>query len=260
MNVKLHPIIATFWLLSILLDFIIARLSLKNCNRGKTSAFSLYIVFTTLVAVALFGCSFLLLGWPYTIIWAVGSAIEQVLALCVALTCFKSLFRVRSMPAGFVQRFLSPIVVIGFLASALYARHSSHQPDWMGLELAALQSTTTFIAGVFWVLSFVSDRYGIPWGTRWFGIGLGFLFQFSVSVVLNALFLHSPVSMYWIISGISIVSHIFASLIWLKFFLKKEQKLLSLTNEELSSLMADVYDFRNIERVMHIDSQLFSGR
>jgi hypothetical protein len=260
MSVKLHPIIATLWLLSILLDFALVQISFRKFHREKTRSFALYILFTALTSSALFVCSFLLLGWPYTKIWAVGSALEQLLALCVAIACFKSLFRVKSMPAGFSQRLLSPIILFGFLASALYAKFSHAHSDWFTLELVALQSTTTFIAGVFWVLSFVSDRYGVPWGTRWFGIGLGFLFQFSVAIVLNISYLYSPPSMYWILSGISILSHVFASCIWLKYFLKKEQKKFSLTNEELRAVSAGVYSLKKTVGSIRFDSRHSSAR
>lgn len=257
MSVTLHPVLATFWLASILIDGILAYLSFRTFHRKNTRVFAFYILTTTVVSASLFGCSLFFLGWSYTIVWAVGSVVEQVLALCVAISCFNSLFRVRAMPAGFSRRMLAPIILVGFLASALYSEFSHAHSGWFVLELAALQSTTTFIAGVFWVLSFVSDHYGIPWGTRTFGIGLGFLFQFSIAIALNMAYLYSPLTMYWILSGIGIVSHVLASAIWLKFFIKPEPKFIALTNEELRSFTNDLRE--SVESI-NLDSRRIAAR
>lgn len=244
---------AYIWLTSIFLRFTLCSFLTKQRAWNRYPEFCFYLAFSTLLSCALFLSSTFSLPGLYAVIWAFGSAIQQISAVTVAGSCYRSLFVRRTMPCGFNERLFAPLFLVSVFAVSIASALKSQSTHWISMELSALRSVSILLAGVFWILSLLSDRYGIPWRTRQFGIGLGFLFQYSAAIAIDGIAAGGGLLERRLAGVLGLCTTIVATLTWSKFFLKDEAPLLMIAPKELAAISEISHSFKKSVQSIRVD-------
>jgi hypothetical protein len=190
MSIHAHPFLAILWALSI---SYYVQLFASVHREGSHRWFLAYIGSYIIENVALLSCSALRAGHAYHSIYWAAYPISVTLVTVCAYHSFANIFGpYRCMPRRFFHEFGASLLLLSISVAALYTRFPSMRSGSDGGLFTLLRSTETWLCGAFMLISAFSDRYGIPWDTRAFGIGLGFLSRTSLGIFTAAIYAHSP--------------------------------------------------------------------
>lgn len=239
MSVHLHPYLATFWLVIIAAKLILAVFVwTRPCHR-RNWFFVAFVMAWAGRSSVLWALSYFNLAWPYSYVFYVGNGLLHGLAFASAYECFRQLFHPwKKLPRSFANAFIGFVVMITAAPAVMAAIFPALVSQ---VENTAVQNTidrtfAIWICGLFWLLSFASDWLCIPWHTRAFGIGLGFLFSYSVDLFLTTM--RGLTSWHFgpYLWPIGFTVDLICSVLWIYYFLRKEPELIEPNPYELARI------------------------
>jgi hypothetical protein len=251
-SIHLHPQLAAYWLL-----VIIAKLALVvvvNNARRRNWFFTAFVSVWAMRSVVLFGCSYAGWAWAYTFVYWIGNGLLHGLAAATAYECFRELFSpVRRLPKTFAHLFISFTVLItaaALILAVLYPAVVS------ATELSATQNTidrtlAIWICGLFWVLNFASDWLHIPWRRKLFGVGLGFLFSYSIDLFITTVRAFTPWQIAHYQWPIGFTVDLICCSVWIFYITRKEPDLVEPDPNELESLLSLIRRPVPLQRLSH---------
>jgi hypothetical protein len=226
-SIHAHPILTLVWISTIAGYCYLATLVLRD----RQWCFLALISFHILENAILLACSAARAAHLYHSVYWSCYPISVTLITVQAYRSFANIFGpYQSMPRRFFHEFAAAMFLLSVAIAALYLRFPSMRSGVDGPLFTMLRTTETWMCGVFVLISLFSDRYGIPWDTRAFGIAFGCLTRTFLGLALAAIYAHapgfSPQSTKWI--PIIYASHFAidatACTIWAAWFLKKSRR------------------------------------
>lgn len=241
MSVHLHPHLAVFWLVIIAAKVFLAILVFVRPSHRRNWFFVAYIVAWASRSLVLFVLSYLNLGWPYTYVHWVGGNLLHGLAFGAGYECFRQLFHPwRKLPRVFATGFISFVIFVTFTSvffawqypalvstSALSANHNTID-----------RTLAIWVCGLFWLLSFASDWLRIPWHTRAYGVGVGFLFAYSVDLFITTVRGYTAWQFGHLLWPIGLTVDLICAVLWTYYFLRKEPELIDPSPYEIAQIQA----------------------
>lgn len=224
MSIHAHPVLAFVWILTIASYCCLALLA----KRDRQWCFLCLITFYVFENVALLATSAARAAQLYHAIYWCCYPVSVGLITAQAYRSFANIFGpYKSMPRRFFQEFAAAIFLLTVTIVALYQRFPSTRSSIDGPLFTLLRTTETWTCGVFILISIFSDRYGIPWDTRAFGIAAGCLTRTFLGFSIAAVYAHAPgflpQATRWIpvIYATHFAIDLIACTIWVAWFLKK---------------------------------------
>ncbi len=227
----------SIWTINALLQWGLLALVLRKSAWRQHPAFAIYIAFcacktSALIWVQLFAQrSYSSLNWGMRLI-------GLPLMIAVLVEVFAAVFRPYStLPAGTLRGFRIAFASLFLLTSAAAFFFPGSSPgNLINTVMVLNRSASIIFCGSFGVTALFSSYYGIPWQTRTYGIGAGFLLFMSVD-----LFTSSLASLYGFEMGIAMCSvamlgYTLALVTWIVYFARPDTPFRSLTLEELQSI------------------------
>jgi hypothetical protein len=211
------------WIVNALLQWGLLALVLRKGSWRRHPAFAIYISFcccktTLLMCVYRFAVSsYIPINWGARII-------GFPLMIAVLVEIFVAVFRPFStLPKGTVQWFRASFASLLLLTTALAVFFPGSSPgDGMNTVMVLNRSASIIFCGAFCFTAVFSSYFGIPWQTRTYGIGVGFLLFMSVDLFISSLVATYGVALYDSLNTIAMLSYSLALITWLVHFAKPD--------------------------------------
>lgn len=246
MSVHLHPHLAIFWLIIIAAKLIAAVIVCIRPGRRRNFFFTAYILLWATRSAALYFLSYLNRGWDYTFVYWIGNGLLHGLAFATAYECFRQLFSpFRRLPRTFAYAF---IIFAGLITTAATSM-AYFFPSISATGSVATQNTidrtlAVWICGLFWLLNFASDWLRIPWRTKIFGVGLGFLFSYSIDLFVTTVRSYTAWHLTALLWPIGFTTDLITVSLWIFYFTRKEPELTEPTPQDLEAIERALRLFR----------------
>jgi hypothetical protein len=236
-NVHTHPYLAAFWLVVIAAKIILLYFALTRTSHIRCQFFTIYLVCSVLRSVLLVGASWFLMGWTYTWILWFGSGVLHAFAFATAYHCFRYLFYpYYALPRSFLAAFVMVLLALSIGVMAISSFGIAPESSLMAELYATDRTLIWWICALYWMVSIGSDWFGMHWNTRLYGIGLGFLFMYTVDVFVSG--------MRGLVGGfvaralwpIGLTAELITVCLWIYYFTRKEHGLVSPDVKDLDEL------------------------
>ncbi len=220
----------------------------KNCWRGH-AAFTLYIAYcacktSLLMWLNLYHrASYLYVNWGMRLV-------SLPLMVAVLLEMFARVFRPYStLPKGALLKFKIAFGMLVLLTAcaAFYFPGSEPRSLWSAILLAN-RSASIIFCGAFAFTAIASYYFGIPWQTRTYGIGAGFLLFMSVDLFASSLMASYGAMAVKSLNSVSMFAYTLALITWVNYFAKADVALRTPTLEEMRRLQTALdYPSKKVE-------------
>lgn len=236
-----HPITFSIWLVLIVLQLLLAAVLLFGPHPGprRYPAFRVFSYYSALSSPLLLLTS---LVKPYAVYWWsywFSELIWACLLGCLLYELWFELFRPAwAIPRPVVITFLTAIGVVAAVVTLLGVTIPSSYPD-LFMVIARTSARTvalTSTAATALIVCFGS-YYGCHWRSRVYGLALGLTFQGAVNSILDIVFASLTGSYPDILGAMVPFSHCICVLVWIYYFLKAENRSLSLYDSDVSKIL-----------------------
>lgn len=214
------PLEWSTWLLNSLLQWVLLATVLWKNHWRKHTAFAMYIAFCACKTTLLMWVTLYLRHMYFSINWG-ARAVGLPLIVAVLLEVFAAVFRPYStLPHGALRWFKIALGVLVFGAACAAFCFPGAAPGAMKNTVLLLNRSASIIfCGAFAFTALVSSYYGIPWQTRTYGIGVGFLLYMSVDLFASSLTAGYGDSVIRALNIIAMLGYTLALITWLTYFL-----------------------------------------
>jgi len=207
------------WLLNSLLQWALVAMVLRKDLWRKHTAFAIYIVFCS--------CKTTLLMWIavyhqplyYSTNWG-ARLVGLPLMIAVLFEVFAAVFRPYStLPNGALRYFRIALVTLVLLTACAAFCFPGASPRSVENTVFLLNRSAAIIfCGAFGFTALASSYYGIPWQTRTYGIGVGFLLYMSVDIfTASAIAGHGPMAAI-ALRKVGMLSYTLGLITWINYF------------------------------------------
>lgn len=209
----------TIWILNAALQWALLALILYKERWKNHLAFAVYIAFcaaktTTLICVMRY-------WWPLYISVNWGLRVLTLPMLVAVLhEVFAAVFRPYStLPAGTLRWYRTALIILVILsACAVVLFPGPHPGNFLNTIFLLNRTVTLMFCGAFAFTALVSSYFGIPWQTRVYGIGVGFMLFGSVDLFISSLAARYGSSTDKALGVIAMLSFTLALITWLIYF------------------------------------------
>jgi hypothetical protein len=227
----------SIWTFNALLQWGLLALVLRKNAWRQHPAFTIYIAFfslktSLLIVVGLFAKSlYLSVNWGTRLV-------GLPLMIAVLVEVFAAVFRPFStLPKGTIRWFRSSFVSLILLTTAAAIFFPGPSPgSRMNTVMVLNRSASIIFSGAFGFTALFSSYFGIPWQTRTYGIGVGFMLFMSVDLFTSSLVATYGVDMYKSLNVVTMLGYTLALTTWLVHFAKPDQPSRTPTLEQLQRL------------------------
>lgn len=225
------------WTLNALLQWVLVAVVFGRNRWREHAAFAVYIAYCACKTSLLMWlniyhrASYLYVNWGMRLV-------SLPLMIAVLLEVFAKVFRPYStLPKGAMLKFKIAFGVLVLLTAcaAFYFPGAEHRSLWSAVLLAN-RSASIIFCGAFAFTAIASYYFGIPWQTRTYGIGAGFLLFMSVDLFTSSLMTAYGIMTVKSLSTVSMMSYGLALITWLTYFMKPDVALNTPTLEEMKRL------------------------
>jgi hypothetical protein len=209
----------TIWVLNAALQWVLLAVVLWNNRWKKHIAFAVYVSFCAAKTTTLI---FVMLYWSHLYVsfnWGI-RVLTLPLLIAVFREVFAAVFRPYStLPPGTLRWFRTSVAILVVIsACAAIFFPGSHPGDFLNTIFLLNRTVTLIFCGAFAFTALVSSYFGIPWQTRVYGIGVGFMLFGSVDIFISSLLAGYGLSWDQPIRAISMLSFTLALITWLTYF------------------------------------------
>jgi hypothetical protein len=207
------------WLLNSLLQWVLLVMLLGKNRWRQHKAFAIYIAFCTCKTSLLIWVSVYFPHMYFSLNWG-ARLVGLPLMVAVLLEVFAAVFRpYTTLPHGTLRWFK---IVLGVLvlvsACAAFWFPGAVPGDARNTVYLLNRSVTIIFCGAFASTALVSSYFGIPWQTRTYGIGVGFLLFISVDLFTSSLIASYGESAAIALRNIAMLSYTLGLITWLTYF------------------------------------------
>ncbi len=209
----------TIWYLNAILQWVLLAVVLWDNRWKKHIAFAIYIAFcaakTTILIIVMLKWQFLYVS----VNWGI-----RVFTLPILIAVFRELFAAvfrpySTLPPGTLRWLRTAVGTLAVIsACAAFFFPGSHPGDFLNTVLLLNRTVTLIFCGAFAFTALVSSYFGIPWQTRVYGIGVGFLLFTSVDIFVSSLSTGYGISVVHSLNLIAMLSFTLALITWLFYF------------------------------------------
>ena len=209
----------TIWLLNALLQWGLLALVLWKHRWQQHSAFAIYIAFCAFKTSLLIWVT--LYRWPlyFSINWGT-RLVGLPLMIAVLVEVFAAVFRPYStLPEGTLRWYRIALGVLVVLTAAAAMRFPGPSPGNLENTIFLLNRSASIIfCGAFAFTALFSSYFGIPWQTRTYGIGVGFLLFMSVDLFTASLSTAYGIAVFNALRNVSMLGYTLGLITWITYF------------------------------------------
>ena len=243
------------WLLNCLLQWVLVALIVRDKTWKKLPAFALYVSFCCLKTSILIVVMLLVRSAYITINWGT-RLIGLPLMIAVLIEVFAAVFRPYStLPKGTLRWFrIAFTCLIVVTATVSFWFPVSVPGNRVGTLLLMLNRSTSIIfCGAFVFTAISSAYFGIPWRTRIYGIGAGFLLFISVDLFASSLMAINDIAVAQVLNVVTMLSFTLALITWIIYFCKEDVSVTVPSLEQLRRLQKSLeYATERMESIREI--------
>jgi hypothetical protein len=209
----------SIWIFNSLLQWVLLAMVLRKDRWRHHAAFAIYIAFCSCKTSLLMGIS---VYWPhlyFSINW--GARLVSVpLMMAVLVEVFAAVFRpYTTLPPGTLRWFKIALGVLVAVTACAAIYYPGATPGNARNTIYLLNRSAAFIfCGAFGFTALVSSYFGIPWRTRTYGIGLGFLLFMSVDLFTSSFTAGYGEAAVRALVTVALLSYTLALVTWLIYF------------------------------------------
>lgn len=225
------------WTINALLQWGLLVLLLSNNRWRQHPAFAIYIAFIS--------CKTSLLLWVvqfgrplyFSINWGSRLVIFPLM-VAVLIEVFAKVFRPYStLPKGTLRWFRISFASLILLTAAIAFYFPGHAPGNTTNTIMLLNRSASIIfCGAFAFTALFSSYFGIPWQTRTYGVGVGFLLFMSVDLITSGLGTIYGYETLRALNIVAILAYSLALITWLIYFAKPDVPSRTPTLEQMKRL------------------------
>jgi len=237
------------WILNALLQWVLVAVVFWKNRWRQHAAFAIYIAYcacktSLLIWLGLYHrASYLYVNWGLRLM-------GLPLMIAVLLEVFARVFRPYStLPKGTLLKFKIALGILVLLTAcaAFYFPGTEHRSLWSAI-LVANRSASIIFCGAFAFTAIASYYFGIPWQTRTYGIGAGFLLFMSVDLFTSSLMASYGTLAVRSLDSLSMFAYTLALITWVTYFAKPDVALHTPTLEEMMRLQTALdYSSKKVE-------------
>ncbi len=225
------------WIINALLQWALLAIVLGKNRWRQHPAFAIYVAFCC--------CKTSLLIWVvqferplyFSVNWGTRLVVLPLM-IAVLIEVFARVFRPYStLPKGTVLWFRIAVAVLVLLTTALALLFPGAGPgSIVNLVMVLNRSASIIFCGAFGFTALFSSYFGIPWQTRTYGIGVGFLLFMSVDLFTASLGATYGLAILFALNLIAMLGYSLALITWLIYFAKPDISFCTPTLEQLRQL------------------------
>ena len=209
----------TIWVLNAALQWVLLAVVLWNNRWKKHVAFAIYVAFCAAKTTTLI---FVMLYWSQLYVsfnWGI-RVLTLPLLFAVFREVFSAVFRPYStLPPGTLRWFRASLGILVVLSACAAIFFPGSRPgDFLNTVFLLNRTVTLIFCGAFAFTALVSSYFGIPWQTRVFGIGVGFMLFGSVDLFISSIGVGYGATVVRALYLISMISFSLALITWLFYF------------------------------------------
>jgi hypothetical protein len=225
------------WTINALLQWGLLALLLRNNRWRQHPAFAIYIAFVSVKTSLLLWVVQFERPLYFSINWGTRLFVFPLM-IAVLVEVFASVFRPYStLPKGTLRWFRIAFASLILLTAAAALYFPGPTPGNVTNTVMLLNRSASIIfCGAFAFTALFSSYFGIPWQTRTYGIGVGFLLFMSVDLFTSSLGATYGYEMYLAIRLIAMLGYSLALITWLIYFTKPDIPSRTPTLEQLKRL------------------------
>jgi hypothetical protein len=225
------------WISNSLLQWALLALVLRRNRWRPHPAFAVYI--------AICACKTSLLMWVSVyrapLYFSINSGMRLVglpLMVAVLVEVFAAVFRPYStLPKGTLHWFKIAFGALVLLVAAAAIYFPGAAPgNIINTVFLLNRSASILFCGGFAFTALASSYFGIPWQTRTYGIGTGFLLFMSVDLVASSLQSVYAYAVCEVLGVVSMLAYTLALITWIAYFSKPDNPSHALTLDEMRRL------------------------
>lgn len=225
------------WIINALLQWGLLAVVLSKNRWRQYPAFAIYVAFCC--------CKTSLLIWVvqferplyFSVNWGTRLVVLPLM-IAVLIEVFAKVFRPYStLPKGTVRWFKSAFLALVLLTAVAAVCFPGPSP-WAltNIVMVLNRSASIIFCGAFGFTALFSSYFGIPWQTRTYGIGVGFLLFMSVDLFTASLGAVYGFSTYLALNLVVMLGYSLALITWLIYFAKPDISFCTPTLEQLRQL------------------------
>ena len=209
----------TIWILNAALQWVLLAVVLWDNRWKKHVAFAVYIAFCATKTTLLIWVNLHRLALYTSFNWGL-RVITLPLIAAVLYEVFSAVFRPYStLPPGTLRWYRIALGLLVVLSATAVVLFPGPQPgDFLNTLLLLNRTLSLMFCGAFAFTALVSSYFGIPWQTRVYGIGVGFLLFTSVDIFVSSLSAGYGVDIARSLNLISMLGFTLALITWLTYF------------------------------------------
>ena len=225
------------WTINAILQTGVLALVLWKRGWRQHPAFTIYIAYCACKTPALMWIA-LFSPHSYFVANSIGRSFGFPLMTAVLVEVFAAVFKPYStLPKGTLGWYKASILALVFSAALLAIQSPPSDGDgFVGVVMMLNRSVSIMFCGAFSLTALFSSYFGIPWQTRTYGIGVGFLLFMSVDMFTGSLAAMYGPAIKDALQGVSMLGYSLAVITWIIYFAKPDIRSCTPTLEQLKRL------------------------
>ena len=211
------------WIVNALLQWGLLTLVLRKNGWRQHPAFAVYIAFCSCKTSLLIWVNLFARSWYAPINWT-ARLVGIPLMVAVLVEVFAAVFRPYStLPKGTLRWFRAAFALLVLLTTAATIYFPGPTPGSLTNTVLVLNRFASIIfCGAFGFTALSSSYFGIPWQTRTYGIGVGFLLFMAVDLFTSSLTATYGLAVGLAIRHVSMLGYSLALVTWITYFAKPD--------------------------------------
>ena len=213
----------TIWIFNALLQWGLLALVLRGNRWRQHPAFAVYIAFCACKTSALMWINMYRPSLYFSTNWGI-RLVGLPLMVAVLVEVFAVVFRPYStLPKGTLRWFRIAFgALVLLIAAAAICFPGATPGNTINTVFLLNRSASILFCGGFAFTALASSYFGIPWQTRTYGIGTGFLLFMSVDLVASNLQSVYGITIVKILGDVSMLGYTLALITWITYFSKSD--------------------------------------
>jgi hypothetical protein len=227
----------SIWAFNGFLQWGLMALVLRQDNWRKHPAFAIYVAFCCCKTSLLIWVGLFARPLYFSINWGTRIVVLPLM-IAVLIEVFAAVFRPYStLPKGTLRWFQTAFGALILLTAAAAVCFPGPDPgNVMNTVMVLNRSASIIFCGAFGFTALFSSYFGIPWQTRTYGIGVGFLLFMSVDLFTASLSATYGLAVVNALRSVSMLGYSLALITWVIYFAKTSVVFCSPTIEQLKRL------------------------
>lgn len=237
------------WIMNSVLQWMLLAVVLLKNRWREHPAFTVYIAYCAFKTNLLMWLGLYHRASYFYVNWSM-RLVGLPLMIAVLLEVFAQVFQPYStLPKGALLKFKIALgILVALAACAAFYFPGAGPRTFESSVLVANRSASIIFCGAFVFAAIASHHFGIPWQTRTYGIGSGFLLFMSVDLFTSSLMAAYGALAIKSLDSVAMLAYTLGLITWLTYFAKSDVASNTPTLEEMRRLqMALDYSSKEVE-------------